>query len=93
MDRATFEASLTHDGFEIVSRTMAPSAVNPEHAHEFDARLLVVDGAMTIARDGAPTRTYQVGETFEMPAGCRHSETAGAAGVTYVAGRRAPAAH
>jgi len=91
MDRSTFEANLAHEGFEIVTNTMKPGAVNPEHAHGFDARLLVVDGAMTINRDGAQTQTYQVGQTFEMPAGCRHSETAGAGGATYVAGRRAPA--
>jgi len=91
MDRNMFEASLRAEGFEIVTNAMRPNAVNPEHAHAFDARLLVVDGAMTIIREGAPTRTYQVGETFEMTAGCRHSETAGAAGATYVAGRRTPA--
>jgi len=90
MDRATFEASLTGDGFEIRSVTMQPNAVNPTHVHPFDARLLVVDGAMTIEREGAPTRTYQTGETFEMPNGCHHSETAGEAGATYVAGRRMP---
>ena len=88
MDRATFEASLTDDGFEIVSVTMKPDTVNPTHVHPFDARLLVVEGAMTIDREDAPARTYQAGETFEMPAGCRHSETAGATGATYVAGRR-----
>ena len=59
---------------------MKPGAVNPTHVHPFDARLLVVDGAMTIERDGAPTQTYRTGETFEMPNGCRHSETAGDAG-------------
>ena len=91
MDRATFEASLTDGGFEIRSVTMQPNAVNPTHVHPFDARLLVVDGAMTIEREGAPTRTYRTGETFEMPNGCHHSETAGEAGATYVAGRRKPA--
>ncbi len=91
MDRAAFEAALTRDGFEIVSITMKPDAINPEHVHPFDARLLVLDGAMTIVRDdGAPTHVYQAGETFEMPSGCRHSETAGASGATYVAGRRTP---
>src|SRR5271165_1126195 len=78
--RETFEAALAREGFEIVTNTMKPDMVNPEHAHAFDARLLVVDGAMTVIREGAPVRTYQAGETFEMPAGCRHSETAGAAG-------------
>jgi quercetin dioxygenase-like cupin family protein len=92
MDRNTFEASLRAEGYEIVTNAMRPNAVNAEHAHGFDARLLVVEGAMTIIRDGAPTRTYQAGETFEMTAGCRHSETAGDAGASYIAGRRAPAA-
>jgi len=89
MDRATFEANLTRDGYEIVSISMRPDAVNAEHAHSFDARVLVVDGAMTIGREGDATRTYQAGEFFEMPSGCRHSETAGPAGAVYVAGRRA----
>jgi quercetin dioxygenase-like cupin family protein len=91
MDRAAFETALTHEGYEIVTRTMEPNAVNPTHVHPFDARLLVVDGAMIIAREDAPVRTYSVGETFEMPSGTHHSETAGAAGATYVAGRRDPA--
>jgi quercetin dioxygenase-like cupin family protein len=92
MDREAFEAALGRDGYEIRAVTMQPGAVNPTHVHPFDARLLVVDGAMTITRDGAPTQTYRIGETFEMPNGCHHSETAGPAGATYVAGRRMPAA-
>jgi len=88
MDRASFEAALSRDGYQIVTNTMQPNVVNAEHAHSFDARLLIVAGAMTIMRDGAETRTYQTGETFEMPAGTRHSETVGAEGATYVAGRR-----
>lgn len=91
MDRTTFEAGLTRDGFTVVSVTMQPNAVNPQHVHPFDARLLVTEGAMTIARDGAPTRTYTAGETFEMPSGTKHSETAGDSGAVYVAGRRVPA--
>ena len=90
MDRATFEATLARDGFQIVSVTMKPEAVNASHVHDFEARLLVVEGAMTIDREGAPVRTYQIGESFEMPLGCRHSETAGPVGATYVAGRRKP---
>jgi quercetin dioxygenase-like cupin family protein len=91
MDRAAFEAALGRDGYQIVTNTMLPGAINPTHAHSFDARLMVVAGAMTIAREGAETRTYNLGDTFDMPAGTRHSETAGAAGATYVAGRRQPA--
>ena len=90
MDRASFEAELQRDGYQIVVNTMQPGAINPEHAHDFDARLLVVAGEMTIAAEDTRT-TYRVGDTFSMTHGCRHSEQAGAEGATYVAGRRKPA--
>ena len=91
LDRATFEATLTRDGYEIVAITMQPDAVNPEHVHPFDARVMVVDGAMTVDREDTGARTFLPGEWFELHAGCRHSEAAGAAGASYVAGRRKPA--
>lgn len=91
MDRVTFEAALTREGFEIVSISMQPDAVRPEHVHPFDARVLVVDGAMTVDREDTGARTFQPGQFFELHAGCRHSETVGDAGATYVAGRRDPA--
>ena len=54
MDRTAFEAELRDEGYgEVVDRRMAANALNPEHAHEFDARLLVLEGAMTIASEGA----------------------------------------
>ena len=90
MDRSTFEAELTRDEYTVLSAAMKPNAVNPEHLHPFDARLLVIEGAMTIVREDAPTRTYQAGETFEMPVRTKHSESSGAAGAVYVVGRRTP---
>ena len=53
MDRTTFETGLTRDGFEIVSISMQPAAINPEHVHPFDARVLVdrrVDGPVEETR-------------------------------------------
>ncbi len=91
MDRTTFEAALTSEGYEIVSITMRPDAINPEHVHPFDARVMVVEGAMTVDREDTGARTFQPGEWFELHAGCRHSEAAGASGASYVAGRRLPA--
>ena len=64
-----------------------PREVNRGHAHEFDARLLILEGAMTIASEGGE-HTYRTGEIFEIPAGRPHSETAGPDGVRYLAGRR-----
>ena len=89
MDRTAFEAELQRDGYEVVARTMQPGAINPEHAHDFDARLLVVAGEMTVVV-GDQRNTYRAGDTFSMTHGCRHEEHAGADGATYVAGRRKP---
>jgi quercetin dioxygenase-like cupin family protein len=92
VDRTVFETELREQGYaEIVDRRMESNALNPEHAHEFDACLLVLEGAMTIAAEGAE-RTYRAGDTFMMSAGCRHSERSGPDGVRYLAGRRYSAA-
>jgi quercetin dioxygenase-like cupin family protein len=90
MDVATFGNELRERGYgEVVARRMQAGEINRMHAHEFDARLLVVEGAMTITTEGGE-RTYRAGEIFEMPAGRPHSETAGPDGVRYIAGRRYP---
>ena len=89
MDRTAFEAELQRDGYQIVTNTMPPGAINPEHAHDFDARLLVVSGEMTIVV-GDQRNTYRAGETFNVIHGCRHAEQAGLEGATYFAGRRKP---
>jgi quercetin dioxygenase-like cupin family protein len=88
MEQAEFEAALRRDGYgEIVDRRMAANQFNPDHTHEFDARVLVVEGEMTIAQGGA-AHTYRAGDTCALSAGTVHSEQCGAAGVRYLAGRR-----
>jgi quercetin dioxygenase-like cupin family protein len=92
VDRTIFETELREQGYaETVDRRMEANALNPEHAHEFDARLLVLEGAMTITAEGAE-RTYRAGDIFTMSAGCRHSERSGPDGARYLAGRRYSAA-
>jgi quercetin dioxygenase-like cupin family protein len=88
MDRANFETELHAQGYrEIVDRQMPPGHVNPEHAHEFDARLLVLEGEMTVVWD-SEERTYRAGDMFAVSAGRRHTERSGPEGVRYLAGRR-----
>jgi quercetin dioxygenase-like cupin family protein len=88
MNRADFETELRAQGYrEIVDRRMDAKATNPEHSHEFDARLLVLEGEMTVVCDGEE-RTYRAGDTFAMTAGHRHTERCGPDGVHYLAGRR-----
>jgi quercetin dioxygenase-like cupin family protein len=90
MDRTEFEDELRAQGYQdILDRSMPANQTNPEHAHDFDARLFVLEGEMTIACEGGE-RTYRSGDTFAMAAGCRHSERSGPAGVRYLAGRRYP---
>lgn len=88
MEQAAFERELREEGYaEIADRRMEPNVLNPVHAHKFDARLLVLEGAMTIASEGLE-RTYRAGDTFTMAAGCLHSERSGPEGARYLAGRR-----
>ena len=89
MDRTAFEAELQSEGRQVVTVTMQPNQVNPEHAHDFEARLMVVAGEMTVDW-GDERRTFAEGDSFTMQLGRRHSEIAGAQGATYIAGRRKP---
>lgn len=91
MDRAAFEAELQRERRQVVTVTMQPEQVNPEHAHDFDARLMVVAGEMTVDY-GDRRQTYGTGDTFSVQLGHRHSELAGPDGATYVAGRLKAAA-
>ena len=87
MDRQTFEAELKRDGYDIQTNTTPGVKVNPEHSHPFDVRAMVVQGALTLTRDGT-SRTNRAGETFTMPKGCLHSESYGPEGAVTLFGRK-----
>lgn len=88
MNRTEFETECLAQGYsEIVDRRMEPNTTNPEHSHEFDARLLVLEGEMTVTSEGE-RRAYRTGDSFAMSAGCRHTEQSGPLGAHYLAGRR-----
>lgn len=88
MDRAGFEARLRDEGYhEVADREMPANTVNQSHAHDFDAQLLILDGELTLLRDGV-AQTYRAGDSCQVPAGTAHEERAGPQGVRYIAGRR-----
>ncbi|HWQ38449.1 MAG TPA: cupin domain-containing protein [Burkholderiales bacterium] len=88
MNAAEFESTLRAEGFdEIVDKELPAEYRAAEHAHPFDVRALVLSGEITLTVEGR-ARAYREGEVFVMPAGCRHEERVGSAGVRYVAGRR-----
>ena len=87
MDRLEFEAELRREGYRVVNSSLKPNMVDPNHCHDFDAKLLVLGGEITITRDNTP-ETFRAGQSCEVPAGCMHAEHVGPEGVAYVAGRR-----
>jgi quercetin dioxygenase-like cupin family protein len=86
-----FEVALRRDGFDVHRRVLPPRTVVGEHAHPYDVRALVLDGEIRLIVDG-DEYAYREGDIFVMPAGHRHAEAVGPAGVQYLVGRRnAPA--
>src|SRR6516164_4684887 len=68
-------------------RSLRPNIRAANHCHDFDARLLVLGGEITITRDNNP-ETFRAGQCCEVLAGCMHAEHVGPEGVAYVSGRR-----
>jgi len=82
-----FELALRRDGFDVRRDTMPPDTVVSEHAHPFDVRALVLNGEITLTVEGVQY-AYREGDIFVLPAGHRHAEAVGPAGVDYLVGRR-----
>lgn len=88
IDTDEFERRVRAQGYVTVPREVAPSDGLDAHTHDFDAWGLITSGEFHITVDGK-TSIYKPGEEFQLPAGCDHSERAGPAGATFIAGRRA----
>ena len=87
MDKSQFDADLRSDGFRVLNSSLKPNQLVPNHCHDFDARVLVLGGEITITRDNAPV-TFRTGQCFEVPAGFMHAEHVGPEGVALLAGVR-----
>jgi quercetin dioxygenase-like cupin family protein len=91
MDAATFRARLAADGFtEVLERDAAPNSALDLHEHPFDARLLILAGALRL-RQGGAERTLRPGESCELARGEPHAEAYDAEGARLLIGRRYPA--
>jgi quercetin dioxygenase-like cupin family protein len=87
MDRLEFDAELRREGYRVVNSSVAPNLIAPNHSHDFDAKVLVLGGDITITRDNHPV-TFTAGQCFEVPAGAMHAEHVGHEGVALLSGRR-----
>ena len=90
MNRTEFEADLRREGYELREGKIDPNVHRDAHAHDFDARLFVLDGSVTLVF-GSDRVTYRPGDSCDVPAGTMHEEHTEADGVRFLAGRR-PAA-
>jgi quercetin dioxygenase-like cupin family protein len=89
MTRAEFEADVAREGYEVRDGQIEPNVHRQPHAHDFDARLLVLDGTITLAI-GDEWITYRAGDACSIPAGTIHAEHTDGDGARYVLGRRTP---
>lgn len=93
MDIDNFRAEIARrGGAEPVEVAWGPGTVNERHTHDFSASLLVLEGEMTVATDGAERRC-RAGDRFSLDAGVPHSERVGAAGVRFLVARGAADGH
>jgi len=87
MDRLEFEGELRREGYSVVNASLTPNLRVANHCHEFDAKLLVLGGEITITRDNSP-QTFRAGGCCEVPANYMHAEHVGPEGVAFLSGRR-----
>jgi len=87
MDQAQFQADLRRDGYRVVNSSVTPNKVTPNHCHDFDAKVLVLGGEITVTCDNTPI-TYRAGQCFAVPCGRMHAEHVGPEGVALLSGRR-----
>lgn len=87
MDETSFREELARDGFDDVQISWSAGKTNPEHAHDYYVRALVLDGEITLTVAGKAD-CYGAGQVFTMPRGCAHSEFIGPDGLRALVGRR-----
>lgn len=89
MNTETFTAEAKAAGFNDIYERDLTVATGPEpHTHDFDARLMVTGGSITLTIDDKAT-TYTTGDTCEVPRGTMHAEKVGPKGVQLLVAKRA----
>jgi hypothetical protein len=68
LTREAFESDLRREGFEVVHGGQQPNLTEELGAHDFDARIMVLSGDITLTRDNNAA-TFRAGDHCELPAG------------------------
>ena len=77
---------LRREGFQIIYGGLKADFAEDLHAHDFDVRIYVLRGNISVTRDGNSV-AFQAGDHCEIPADCQHTTKVGADGVAYIVGR------
>lgn len=92
MNETTFREQLARDGYtEVLVRDWAPDLQLAEHSHPFDARLMLLAGALQLTR-ASGVMQFQPGDCCDVPCGELHAERYGPQGAQVLVGRRHPPA-
>ncbi|MCA0305483.1 MAG: cupin domain-containing protein [Proteobacteria bacterium] len=81
-----FESDLRREGYEVIHGGQKPCFSEDLHAHDFDARIMVLGGEITLVRNNR-AETFRAGDCCEVPAGCLHTAQVGPEGVSYIVGK------
>lgn len=87
-----FETQLRRDGFlDIRYRNLERGHDTQPHQHDFDTRLLILEGEMTVVCEGVE-RTARAGDVLDIAARTQHCEVYAPQPLRFIAGlRHAPA--
>jgi quercetin dioxygenase-like cupin family protein len=86
LTREAFESDLRREGFDVVNGGQQPGFAEDIHAHDFDARIMVLAGEITVTRD-SKSDVFHAGDHCEIPADCQHTTKVGPEGVAYIVGK------
>lgn len=86
LSREAFESDLRREGFEVVHGGEKAGFREELHAHDFDARIMVLSGEIAVVRDNK-AETFRAGDHCEIAAGCQHTTQVGPEGVAYIVGK------
>ena len=87
MNQSEFEADLRREGYQVFYGGLQAGTVNADHSHDWDARVIVIGGEITLTR-GGKAETFRAGDSCAVTAVEVHAEHVGPQGVAYIAGRR-----
>jgi quercetin dioxygenase-like cupin family protein len=87
LNQSEFEADLQREGYQVFYGGLQAGTVNADHSHDWDARVMVIGGEITLTR-GGKAETFRAGDSCAVAVGEVHAEHVGPHGVAYIAGRR-----